>query len=314
VYANEVSPLSHVTRSIDKAMRLADKIDARSLADYRFNDQILAYDWDRKQFQRERYEDINSQQTQTADANWFFLKSTRKPASAVLLIHGFLSSPAEVKSLGERLHSAGHHVLGVRLAGHGTSPWDLRSRNWHDWAASVESGYEIIKAFSESVHIVGFSTGGLLALNYAANHSDIKIKSITSVCAPVHFKNRKLVFVPLVHHANRLVSWVSSEGLMPFTPNEPENPEINYQHVPVRALYQLQQLIDHLTEDKLTINADVHLYQGDHDPVVEPASMQTLDKLIIAENKTLVTLDSDIHGVIFRDIDQVQQKICSTIL
>jgi esterase/lipase len=314
VYANEVSPLSHVTRNIDKAMLLADKIDARSLADYRFNDQILAYDWDRKQFQRERYEDINSQQTQTADANWFFLKSTRKLASAVLLIHGFLSSPAEVRSLGERLHAEGHHVLGVRLEGHGTSPWDLRGRNWHDWAASVESGYDIIKAFSESVHIVGFSTGGLLALNYASNHPDIKIKSVSSICAPVHFKNRNMVFVPLVHHANRLVSWVSSEGLMPFTPNEPENPEINYQHIPVRALYQLQQFIDHLTEDKLTINADVHIYQGDRDPVVDPSSMQTLDQLIIAENKTLVTLDSDIHGVIFRNIDQVQQKICSTIL
>jgi esterase/lipase len=314
VYANEISPLSHVTRSIDKAIQRADKIDARSLADYRFNDQILAFEWDFEQFQRERYQDINSQQTQTADANWFFLKASREPASAVLLIHGFLSSPAEVRSLGERLHAAGHHVLGVRLKGHGTSPWDLRSRNWHDWAASVERGYDILKAFSQSIHLVGFSTGGLLALNHAATHPGIKIKSVTSVCAPVHFKNRNMVFLPLVHHANRLVSWVSSEGLVPFTPNEPENPEVNYQHIPVRALYQLQQLIDHLTSDSFTINADVHLYQGDRDPVVDPASIHTLDKLINAENKSLVTLNSDTHGVIYRNIDQVQQKICSTIL
>ena len=314
VYANEVSPLSRVTRIIDKAIRRADKIDARALADYRFNDQILAYDWDREQFQRKRYEVVNSQQTQTADANWFFMKASREPASAVLLIHGFLSSPAEMRGLGKRLHAGGHHVLGVRLKGHGTSPWDLRSRNWHDWAASVERGYDILKAFSQSIHIVGFSTGGLLALNYAANHPNIKIKSVTSVCAPVRFKNRNMIFLPLVHHANRLVSWVSSEGLVPFTPNEPENPEVNYQHIPVRALYQLQQLIAYLTEDKLTINANVYLYQGDRDPVVDPVSMQTLDKLIVAENKALISLDSDIHGVIYRNIDQVQQKICASIL
>ena len=123
-----------------------------------------------------------------------------------------------------------------------------------------------------------------------------------------------MIFVPLVHHANRLVSWVSSEGLMPFTPNEPENPDINYQHVPVRALYQLQQLIDHFAADKVKIDADVHIYQGDRDPVVDPASAQTLDKLIIAENRTLTILDSDIHGVIYRNIDQVQQKICASIL
>jgi esterase/lipase len=101
---------------------------------------------------------------------------------------------------------------------------------------------------------------------------------------------------------------------MPFTPNEPENPEINYQHVPVRALYQLQQLIDHLNGDSIKIDADVYLFQGDLDPVVDPASIQTLDKLIIAENRTLTILDSDIHGVIYRNIDQVQQKICASIL
>jgi esterase/lipase len=314
VYANEVSPLSKITRIIENAMLQADKINARALADYRFNDQILAYEWDRKQFQRERYEEINSQQTQTADANWYFLKSNNKSASAVLLIHGFLSGPAELRSLGERLHAAGHHVLGVRLKGHGTSPWDLRSRNWHDWVESVERGYDIVKAYSQSVHIVGFSTGGLLALNHAANHPNNRIKSVTSVNAPVHFKNKNMVFVPLVHHANRLVSWVSSEGLVPFTPNQPENPEVNYQHIPVRALYQLQQFIDHLTANSLTIAADVHLYQGNKDPVVASASVETLDKLIIAENKTRITLDSDIHGVVFRNIDQVQEKICTSIL
>lgn len=123
-----------------------------------------------------------------------------------------------------------------------------------------------------------------------------------------------MVFVPLVHHANRLVSWVSSEGLVPFTPNQPENPEVNYQHIPVRALYQLQQFIDHLTSNSLTIAADVYLYQGGKDPVVAPTSAETLDKLIIAENKTRITLDSDIHGVVYRNIDQVQEKICASIL
>jgi len=314
VYANEITPLSKVTRIIDNAMARVDKVDMRALADYRFNDQILACEWDRKKFQRPRYEAINTQQTQTTDPNWYFLKSRQKSASAVLLIHGFLSGPGELRSLGERLHADGHHVLGVRLKGHGTSPWDLRSRNWLDWVASVERGYDIIKAFSQSVHVIGFSTGGLLALNHAANHPNKRIKSVTSISAPVHFKNKNMIFVPLLHHANKLVSWVTSEGLVPFRPNEPENPEVNYQHIPIRALYQLQQFIDHLTGDSVTINADVYLYQSDRDPVVDPASIKTLDKLIVAEHKSLITLQSDQHGVIYHNIDEVQQKICASIL
>ncbi|MDH3389222.1 MAG: lysophospholipase, partial [Gammaproteobacteria bacterium] len=114
--------------------------------------------------------------------------------------------------------------------------------------------------------------------------------------------------------ANRLVSWVTDEGLVPFTPNRPENADVNYQHIPVRALYQLQQFIDHLTKDKLTINADVYLFQGDRDPVVDPQSVQTLQKLIVAEHKTVIMLDSDLHGVVYRDIDDVQRKICASLL
>jgi esterase/lipase len=314
VYANEVSPLDSVGQIVDTAILRSNSIDDRQLADFRFEDQILALDWDRRLFIRERYREINSQQTAQADANWFFLKSKQKNASAVLLIHGFLASPAEMRSLGERLHGEGHHVLGVRLKGHGTSPWDLRSRNWQDWAASVERGYEIIKAFSQRVHIVGFSTGGLLALIQAANHPHKKIISVTSISAPITFKNKNLIFVPLLHHANKLVSWLSSEGLMPFRPNISENPEVNYQHVPIRALYQLQQLIQDISVKKLTIDADVYLYQSDQDPVVEPSSVEKLKALITAKNISVVNLSSEIHGVVYRDIDQIQQKICVSIL
>ena len=313
VYANEVSPLDSLGQTIDAAIQRSASINAIELADFRFNDQILALQWDRRKFNHERYQEINSQQTAQADANWFFLKSERKNASAVLLIHGFLASPAEMKSLGERLHGEGHHVLAVRLKGHGTSPWDLRSRNWQDWAASVERGYEIIKAFSQKVHIVGFSTGGLLALMQAANHPHKKIQSVTSISAPITFRNKNLIFVPLLHHANKLVSWLSSEGLVPFRPNTTENPEVNYQHVPIRALYQLQQLIDHLSENRLDIDADVYLYHSDNDPVVEPSSVEKLSDLISSESITLVSLNSSVHGVVYRDIDGVQQRICDSI-
>ena len=131
--------------------------------------------------------------------------------------------------------------------------------------------------------------------------------------APVHFRNKNMVFVPLMHHANKLVSWVSAEGLMPFTPNQSENPTVNYQHIPIRALYQVQQFIDHLTKDSITINADVHIFQGNRDPVVDPSSVKTLEKLIVAPNKTTTVLESDIHGVIYRNIDEVQQKVCAAI-
>lgn len=309
VYANEISPLKQVTSIIESAILHVDDISARQFARFRFNDQNISTDWDKKKFNKPRYEDINKQQTATADPHWFLLKAKKEPASAVLLIHGFLAGPAEMRSLGERLHAQGHHVLGVRLKGHATSPWDLQGRDWKDWLYSVTRGYDIIKAFSHNVHIVGFSTGGLLALMHASLHPHKKIKSVTSVSAPVDFKNKNLKFVPLLYHANKIARLVKSDGIIPFRRNDSEHPGVNYRHVPVRALYQLQQLVENLMSNPLKISATVHLFQSYNDPVVEPSSVDKLYQHIEAEDKTITLIEADRHGIIFDNLGEVQQKI-----
>jgi len=313
VYANEITPISAVTRLIESTIDKIDKFDARDIADYRFDDQVLALEWDREEFNKPRHLEINQQQTATEDSGWFFLKSRQKNAAGVLLIHGFLASPAEMRSLADRLHAEGHHVIGVRLKGHGTSPWDLRSRDWNEWLISVTRGFEIIKAYSQSIHIIGFSTGGLLALLQAANHPHKKIASVSSISAPVEFINKNMKFVPLLHHANKIVRWVSSEGLVPFRPNKPEHPEVNYQHIPIRALYQLQLLVEHIMSESLEINAPVKFYQSDQDPVVKPVSVERLYQQVIAEDKTIVQIDASRHGIVYENLDLIQQKICASI-
>ena len=61
-------------------------------------------------------------------------------------------------------------IIGVRLKGHGTSPYDLQTRDWEEWLAAVRRGYETIAPFAEQVCLVGFSTGGALSLILAAEH------------------------------------------------------------------------------------------------------------------------------------------------
>ncbi len=313
VYANEISPLKQATSMIESSIIQVDEMSARQFAQYRFHDQEIMTEWDKKKYKKPKYDDINQKQTATADPNWFFLKAAKEPASAVLLIHGFLASPAEMRSLGDRLHRQGHHVLGVRLRGHGTSPWDLRERDWHDWMDSVSRGYDIIKAFSQSIHIVGFSTGGLLALMQVSLHPHKKIKSVISISAPVTFKNKNLKFVPLLHHTNRLARLIKMDGIFPFQPNNPEHPDINYQHIPIRALYQLQQLIDQLMREPLNIKAKIHFFQAKNDPVVEPSSVESLYQHIKAKDKSITMIEADRHGIVYENIDNVQQKIVSLI-
>lgn len=309
VYANEISPLKGVTSQITKVFKQVEQVKQQEIANLRFEDQLLAYEWDKAYYLKPRYDEINRQQTFTEDPNWFFLHSEKKQAAAVVLVHGFLASPAELRPFGERLHAQGYHVIGVRLKGHGTSPWDLRDRNWQDWAASVQRGFNIVKTFSDEVHLVGFSTGGLLALNHAVQHPDIALTSVVSINAPVSFQNKNMRFVPLLHHANKIVRWVSSEGLIPFRPNDTEHPDINYSHIPIRALYQLQKLVEHFFQHPAPVGCPVHLMQADNDPVVEPDSVNRLYQHLLTDHKQIETIHSAHHGIVFDDIDQTQQKI-----
>ena len=52
-----------------------------------------------------------------------------------LLIHGFASSPPEMRPLGDFLHQRGITVSAPLLPGHGTVPEDLNRTLWQDWAA-----------------------------------------------------------------------------------------------------------------------------------------------------------------------------------
>ena len=308
VYANELVPLKDITKIIKKTIKAFEKVTEKTIADYRYDDQLLAYAWDKKAYSKHRHQEINRQQTFTHDGNWFFLKGKTEQKEAALLIHGFMASPAEMRSLGERLHAQGLHVMGVRLKGHGTSPWDLRDRNWQDWAASVNRGFKILEAYSDQIHVIG-----LLALHQSIAYPHVKLASVICISAPVEFQNKNMKFVPFLHQANKIVRWVTSEGLIPFRPNQTEHPDVNYAHIPIRALYQLQKLIQHFFTQPANIGCPVTLFQSDRDPVVEPGSVKRLYEHIESPWKRIEMIHSDRHGIVYENIDNTQQKIIDAL-
>ena len=104
----------------------------------------------------------------THPENLPFLFEPQKPNDrAVLLIHGFGASPYEMRLLGELLCAHGYLTLGVRLAGHGMTPEDLRSCRWQDWFASAERGYLTLQKAGLPISLIGQSTGALLGLALA---------------------------------------------------------------------------------------------------------------------------------------------------
>ena len=302
VYANEVAPLGKVRGAIAESLDEAKALRPDVLARLRFDDQQIAWLWDKAKYSKDKHAEINRQQTAVLDPRPFLLEPQTPNGIGVVVAHGFLASPAEIRGFSQHLVNQGYTVVGVRLKGHGTSPWDLRDQRWQDWLASVRDGYEIASALVEQVALVGFSTGGALALLLAAERP-AKLCSVAAVCVPMKFQNKNMLFVPLVHRANRVMRWMSSyEGIMPFRPNQTtENPSINYQHLPIRGLYELTQMVNELEQRLADLTAPVLLLQATRDPVVVPKSAEMILERLTTTDKTLEKIDADHHGILYRD-------------
>ena len=227
VYANEVAPIRAVGEALDAALEKVDTVTEMDLASRLFDDELRAHAWNRQHYSMEPYLEINDKETATRSGEPYLLTPEKYASKGVLLVHGFLASPAELRDFGDRLHKQGYAVMGVRLAGHGTSPWDLKSRTWQEWLNSVRRGYRILSAFVDQIVIVGFSAGGALSMMFASETPE-KLCGVASVSAPLVYRNKTLVFVPLVHGLNKLADWMPSfEGVMTFRENESEHPDIN---------------------------------------------------------------------------------------
>ena len=97
-------------------------------------------------------------------------------AGSVLLLHGMSDSPYSLRALGLSLNQRGYHVIGLRLPGHGTAPSGLKFMTWQDMAAAVKLTMKYLESAQgggqNGVHIIGYSTGASLALDFTLQALD----------------------------------------------------------------------------------------------------------------------------------------------
>lgn len=300
VYANEAAPLASVRETVDKALIDTQGVTEQEIGSFLFDDELRAHDWNRRYFNQPRYVDVNARETANEDGAPYLLLPKRKSSVGVLLVHGLLASPAEWKNYAHHLCAQGMAVMGVRLAGHGTSPWDLHDRSWRDWQASIERATRILSAFAEHIIVVGFSTGGALSLMHAATWPS-QVVGVASINAPIQFKERKMALVPLIHGLNKVAHWLPMiDTVLPFRESDSEHPDINYRSIPIPALYQLRSMIEEMQKRLPDIQIPVLLIQGDEDPIVHPDSVRAIHGKL-ATDCELKVVPSTRHGIVGDD-------------
>jgi alpha-beta hydrolase superfamily lysophospholipase len=123
-----------------------------------------------------RYTRGSASDPQVRKPNWnrTFELPAENPVGGVLLLHGMSDSPYSLRALGETLNRRGFWVVGLRLPGHGTAPSGLLDVRWEDMAGATRLAVARLaqKVGQAPIHLVGYSTGAPLALDFALDVID----------------------------------------------------------------------------------------------------------------------------------------------
>lgn len=218
----------------------------------------------------------------------------------ILLIHGYMAAPLEVKAIAEHLGEVGYRVYAPRLQGHGTSPDDLAACSYMQWVESVEEGYALLSYTCKHVIAGGFSTGAGLALDLCSRVQDLA--GVFAISPPMKLQDFSSKFVPAVNFWNKLMNRVSFKGAQKeFVENKPENPHINYFRNPVSGLMELDRLMDALEPKLADIQVPALVVQSHEDPVVNPKGAIRIFEKLGSQDKEYLMVNFGRHGIINGD-------------
>ena len=293
VMANEVEPLTRLQRRISRlcwqpGFWLKRKV-TRLLIKHALDD-----------FNRD-YETFSTLKTsKPKDVGRPFLIKGDRRRVGVVLAHGYMAAPAEVRGLAEYLGKMGFWVYAPRMKGHGTAPEDLAGCTFQDWIESMDTGYAIISNLCRRVIAGGFSTGAGLALDLAQRVP--AIEAVFAVSAPLRLHDMAARFVPAVDVWNQFMERFNlDEAKKTFVDNHPENPQINYFKNPIAGVRELERLMSSLEPRLPMITAPALVIQSREDPVVNPKGTDKIFKLLGSTDKQMVLFNFQRHGILLGD-------------
>jgi len=302
VIANEVEPLEGFSDLVREVAKMTKSKLSESVRE-------LFMEEDRDIFETD-YHTFKSKESRHMDIGRPFLMVPERYKAGVVLTHGYLAAPKEIKMLANFLYDQGYVVYGVRLRGHGTSPEDLARTHWQDWYESLNRGYAIIKTYTDKIILGGFSTGGCLALMGAGLKRE-NIHAVFSINAPLRLTKFSARLAPSIAGVNALISRLKGSPTgWEYVQNEPENAHINYKKNPLVGLKQLYDVMDAMEEQLPNIAVPTLVLQGSKDPTVDPTSALDIFNKVGTPLKELIMLERENHGIVNgAGADDVYQRV-----
>jgi esterase/lipase len=171
------------------------------------------------------------------------------------------------------------------LPGHGDS-LNLKGVRYHDWIEHAEHELEGLLDSCDTVYVIGFSMGGLIA-SYLATKYPIK-KLILLSAAAYYVNPRQLAFdIREMFHDLRKGQLLTNELFSRY--------KRKIADTPISATWQFRKLVSNIRSMLAHVNVPTLIAQGEADGIVPPKSAQYLYDRIGSSHKKVLYFKESKH-------------------
>jgi|SRR5699024_1484362 len=217
-----------------------------------------------------------------------------------LVIHGFTGGPYEVEPLADHLKRETNWDVRVpTLPGHGRE-LSLEDVTYEQWIEAAEQEFIELKKCYETIYVIGFSMGGMIAAYLAGKYNVAKLVML----APA----RKFISLKYMskHIGEALVDKIRGMA-------EKNKFYLRFKNkrsqVPIKANLELVRLVKLAKNYLRKIDIPVFIAQGRQDALVPAKTTYYLDKEIVSEKVEIVLFDESDHLLCLGDDKETLNKL-----
>jgi carboxylesterase len=228
--------------------------------------------------------------------------------TAILLIHGWTSTPYEVRRLGIYLNEAGYTVSAPMLRGHGTFPKELEGVHWEDWLHDLKREYIKLRSEHDKVILGGTSIGACLAMLLAIEFAEIA--GLVLLATPYEVRSERIAVV--FANVSKMFHRYNKKYYPPtFGARTTVTRLISYQSYPIDSAFEVFELIKKTRENVSEVKQPSLMIQSSSDHVVTKKSLELLYENIGSMRKEKKYIQRAYHTFIS---DIKQESIFKDIL
>lgn len=230
----------------------------------------------------------------------FFLEGGTR---AVLLLHAFTGSSADVRQLGRFLNKRGYTCYAPHYRGHAVPPEELLKTDPNQWWQDVCEAYDFLsRSGYDRIAVGGLSLGGVFSLKSGYT---LPVRGIFPMCAPIDPGNKRKLIAGATQYAEkyyRLFQGLSGKLL--------DRKTSDFEERIVEVVDMLGSCIVEVRRHLHEIDVPACVIQGRLDEMVDPDAAAVIFKGIYSDRKQIKWYEKSTHVITLgAEKEQVYQDI-----